>query len=95
MRADDIPLLRIGRHFRLGWDLKVILARNEDEAQRLDVLGSRLGRCAPVDLPGPQGRIDAASPDTRADDDIAALVARSTRSPRRKRRATRHSKGVL
>lgn len=79
LRAEDIPLLRIGRHFRLGWDLKVILARNEAEARRLDALGSGLGRCAPADLPGPQGWIVGASAAARAAGDIAALVARYTR----------------
>jgi len=78
LSAADIPLLGIGRHFRLGWDLKVILPRNEAEARRLAELGSALGRCAPADLPGPQGRIMAASPDAGADADIAALVARYT-----------------
>ncbi len=76
--ATDIPILRSGRHFRLGWDLKVILSRNEAEARRLDALGSRLGRCAPAELPGPQGWIAGDSPDARTDGDIAALVARYT-----------------
>jgi hypothetical protein len=78
LRADDIPILRIGRHFRLGWDLKVILSRNDTEARRLDKLGSGLGRCAPSDLAGPQGWIAGASPDARTDRDIAALLARYT-----------------
>lgn len=76
LSAADIPLLGIGRHFRLGWDLKVILSRNEPEARRLAELGSALGRCAPADGPGPQGWIAAASTDSGADPDIAALVAR-------------------
>jgi hypothetical protein len=76
LSADDIPLLGIGRHFRLGWDLKVILSRNEPEARRLAELGSALGRCAPADGPGPQGWIAAASDDSGADPDIAALVGR-------------------
>ncbi len=78
LRAADIPILGIGRHFRLGWDLKVILSRNEAEARRLDTLGSRLGRCAPADLPGPQGWIVGGSADDGADADIAALLARYT-----------------
>ena len=79
LNADDIPLLRVGRHFRLGWNLKVILSRNETEANRLDALGSGLGRCGAANLAGPLGLIETAAPSDKDDADIAALVAHHVR----------------
>jgi hypothetical protein len=34
----DIARLKVGRHFRLAWDLKAIVARNEAESRRLAAL---------------------------------------------------------
>jgi tRNA-specific 2-thiouridylase len=78
LRAADIPLLGHGRHFRLGWDLKVILSRNEAEAGRLAQLGVALGTCEPLETPGPQGWIEGTCPDAGSARDIGALVARYT-----------------
>lgn len=33
--ADDVELLKRGRHFRVAWNLKVILGRNEEESRWL------------------------------------------------------------
>jgi len=78
LRADEIPLLGLGRHFRLSWDLKVILARNRDEAGRLGELGTRLGRCRPDNVPGPEGWIETATTDRADHEAIASLVASYT-----------------
>ncbi len=75
LRADEIPLLGWGRHFRLGWNLKVVLARNAEEAGRIEEAAAGLGRCGPAGRPGPQGWIDGVSSGDATDNDIAALVA--------------------
>ncbi len=47
---DDIDLLKIGRHFRVGKD-KIIVGRNEEENKKLEKFkGIKL---EPVDFPGP------------------------------------------
>ncbi|NIM01128.1 MAG: hypothetical protein GTO33_09555 [Acidobacteria bacterium] len=77
-QAADIPRLAIGRHFRLAWDLKVILARSEDEARSLARWAPGSGQCRPADRPGPEGRIEGTSLDSDALADVAALVASYT-----------------
>ncbi|MCX5817665.1 MAG: hypothetical protein NTX75_15745 [Proteobacteria bacterium] len=52
----DVALLKIGRHFRLNEDTKLILGRNEDENKRLQAAAS--DGCtflAPLEFKGPQG----------------------------------------
>jgi len=78
LRATDIPMLGRGRHFRLGWNLKVILSRNEAEAGQLAEWGAALGHCEPLETPGPQGWIEGACADAETDRDIAALIAHHT-----------------
>lgn len=38
LRMTDIPLLKIGRHFRLPGDAKLVVGRNEDENNRIESL---------------------------------------------------------
>lgn len=52
----DVALLKIGRHFRLNEDKKLILGRNEDENKRLQA--ASLDGCTlltPIGFKGPQG----------------------------------------
>jgi hypothetical protein len=77
---NDMHLLRVGRHFRLGPELKVILGRNESENQ---VLQQRRGghECLePVDAPGPtmlvRGRVG-----TQERQDLGRLILSYTRRP--------------
>jgi hypothetical protein len=52
----DLSLLRIGRHFRLGSETKLILGRNKEENDRLVVFASPPSvRVSPVDFQGPEG----------------------------------------
>jgi hypothetical protein len=78
LRAEEIPLLSLGRHFRLSWETKVILSRNEDEARRLDAIGSRLGRCRPLTSTGAEGWIETAALERTDLQAIGSLVARYT-----------------
>lgn len=69
--GEEIELLKIGRHFRLGWRCKAIVARNEDESARLaasTAVGERWqvadGRgavvlCDATDAPGEQETVAA------------------------------------
>ena len=75
LRADEIPVLAIGRHFRLAWNLKVILARNEREGAELEALVPQGVHCFPQSVPGPVGRIEGDVGDAR---DAASLVASYT-----------------
>jgi tRNA U34 2-thiouridine synthase MnmA/TrmU len=52
----DVALLKIGRHFRLNEDTKLVLGRNENENKRLEAANS--DGCAlltPIGFKGPQG----------------------------------------
>ncbi len=50
IKPEDIELLKIGRHFRIGKD-KIVVGRNEEENKKLEKFkGIRL---EPVDFPGP------------------------------------------
>jgi len=82
-RADEVPALFSGRHFRLGWDLKVVLSKNEKDAVRLEtVMPPGLGRAAPVEVGGPTAWIDAGGLGDEAAADVAALVASFTPAAR-------------
>jgi hypothetical protein len=51
---NDMPLLKVGRHFRLESDDKVIVARNEQECNKLKSLCSDTDHLLfPLDFPGP------------------------------------------
>ena len=57
---DDIQLLKLGRHFRLSSQAKLVIGRNHQENQRLISL-IREGNIVlkPVDIPGPTGIINS------------------------------------
>ena len=53
---DDIQLLKLGRHFRLSPQAKLILGRNQEENQRLiSFVKNGTFILEPVDIPGPTG----------------------------------------
>jgi tRNA-uridine 2-sulfurtransferase len=77
----DLALLRIGRHFRFGESLKIVLGRSEDENHRLaEFAGDGRWRVEPVDFSGPTALVCG------PDDDAALaraleLIVRYTRAP--------------
>lgn len=57
---DDIQLLKVGRHFRLSSQAKLVLGRNHRENQRLISLAqSRFILLEPASVPGPTGILKA------------------------------------
>ena len=54
--VSDVQLLKVGRHFRVDKDSKLIVGRNHQENQKLLKLAHRGDLCfSPADLPGPVG----------------------------------------
>jgi hypothetical protein len=73
--VEDILVLKVGRHFRLGPDLKVILGRDETESRFLEERSEGLWTCRVADGHGALGRVEGdPDPDGRAS--IASLAAR-------------------
>ncbi len=73
--AEDIELLKRGRHFRIAWNLKVILGRNEAESSWLAARAGDRWSCQVADGRGSFGILqvgDGAAPFEHA----AALAAR-------------------
>jgi tRNA U34 2-thiouridine synthase MnmA/TrmU len=57
---DDIEFLKLGRHFRITAQAKLILGRNQEENQRLiSLLQPRNLLLKPMDIPGPTGILKA------------------------------------
>ncbi len=52
-KIEDIPLLKIGRHFRLDNGDKIIIARNEEEGKGLERLCKQYEHLFIPDFPGP------------------------------------------
>lgn len=79
---DDVALLRIGRHFRLRGDLKIVLGRNQEENRRL--AGFESGErwlVVPEGFNGPSALVCG----PRDDEALGAalrLIAEYTREPR-------------
>ncbi len=74
---NDLQLIKFGRHFRLGTQLRVILGRNEEENDRLALLaaaGSTL--FLPEDFRGPTALVREVGPDAGADATVGAIIAR-------------------
>jgi tRNA U34 2-thiouridine synthase MnmA/TrmU len=68
----DVSLLRIGRHFRLSADAKLIVGRNKEENDRLVALASPpYVRVSPVGFQGPEGLLAGI-----VDDRIVEMTAR-------------------
>ncbi len=79
--AEEVRLLSIGRHFRIGPGLKIVLGRNEDENRRLAGLqGGRRWLVEPHGFSGPSALV-CGPRDEPALERAAALIARYARSP--------------
>jgi len=73
---DELELLDVGRHFRLAWDVKVIVGRNLGECTRLArYAGERHWTVEPTSGPGALGLIEGRPDETRMSE-VASLVAR-------------------
>jgi len=71
----DILFLKVGRHFRLGRDLKLILGRDETESRFLEERSAGYWTCLVADRHGALGRVEG-SPDRDRMESIASLAAR-------------------
>jgi hypothetical protein len=79
---DDVALLRIGRHFRLRPDLKIVLGRNQEENRRLvQATGGGRWLVEPSGFNGPVALV-CGPRDEVALDASARLIAGYTRDPR-------------
>lgn len=76
---DDILLLKVGRHFRLAKDVKLILGRNAKENAFLEGFGGRK-HLKPVNVPGPTGLLSGPS-DEFVDLASRIVAAYSDRAP--------------
>ena len=75
VRVEDIVFLKVGRHFRLAPDLKLILGRDEAESRFLDERSEGHWTCLVADRHGALGRVEG-NPDRDGMDSIASLAAR-------------------
>ncbi len=77
--ADDVALLRLGRHFRVGPDTKIVLGRNAEENDRLKQFESRERRLLePDSFQGPSALV-CGGDGARAMPQAARLVVRYAR----------------
>lgn len=78
---NDLALLRVGRHFRLRDDLKVVLGRDQDENRRLGGFAADdRWLIEPVAFNGPTALV-CGPRDEQALAEAAALIGRYTRAP--------------
>ncbi|MFQ6053568.1 MAG: hypothetical protein ACE5OO_04980 [Candidatus Bathyarchaeia archaeon] len=79
---DDVALLRLGRHFRVG-DVKIIVGRNEGENRRLLAMAERMGipYMSVVGYVGPVALIKG-EPDGETVERGAAITVRYSDAPR-------------
>lgn len=78
-READVALLKLGRHFRLSADTKIVLGRNAEENQRLTEFESRERRLIePEDFDGPSALVCGGAFE-RAIPQAARLVVRYAR----------------
>jgi tRNA U34 2-thiouridine synthase MnmA/TrmU len=62
---NDLKLLKVGRHFRISPELKIIIGRNKAENEILDNFSYNYPLYKPLDVPGPSIIIDGTiNPDT-------------------------------
>lgn len=60
LNLDDIEFLKLGRHFRLSPQAKLVLGRNQEENERLiSLVQPRNLLLKPMDIPGPIGILKA------------------------------------
>ncbi|MBI3097133.1 MAG: hypothetical protein HYY93_02640 [Planctomycetes bacterium] len=74
--ADDLPLLKVGRHFRLHPGLKAIIGRDEHENNFLQAHFSSRWTFETIDVNGPVAVHDGVDPTPEERERIAAMVAR-------------------
>jgi len=55
---EDLKLLKVGRHFRINPELKIIVGRNEQENRILEAVSQRYTLFKPLDVPGPTTIVD-------------------------------------
>jgi tRNA U34 2-thiouridine synthase MnmA/TrmU len=84
VEVEDILFLKVGRHFRLGPELKLILGRDEPESRFLEQRSRERWTCRVADRHGALGRVEG-SPDREGLEAIASLAARY--SARRRERS--------
>ena len=75
VRVENILFLKVGRHFRLGPDLKLILGRDEAESRFLEERSEGHWTCLVADRHGALGWVEG-SPDRDRMESIASLAAR-------------------
>lgn len=74
---EDLFLLKVGRHFRLAHDLKVVLGRDEAESRLLKAHAAARTTCQVTDGRGSLGVVEGTGEDR--DLEVAALAARYSR----------------
>jgi len=80
-RMQDLELLRVGRHFRLGPALKIVLGRDAEENRRLAAFESDVRwRIEPDGFSGPVALI-CGPRDESSFNEALRLIARYTRTP--------------
>jgi len=77
----DVALLRLGRHFRIGPSLKIVLGRNADENRRLaSFVTAHRWLIEPMSFNGPNALVCGARDEATVAEAIG-LIARYTRDP--------------
>jgi hypothetical protein len=76
---DDLRLLKLGRHFRLAHDLKLVLGRDEPESTWLRLAAGERWTCQVADGRGAFGVIEGEPGGGARDAMIAGLAARYSR----------------
>jgi len=78
MDWEDVVLLKLGRHFRLAPELKLIVGRNEEENEFLDRYSKGRVRFESPEVEGPVALADESLPSPEMEELCAAIVARYT-----------------
>ncbi len=75
---EDILFLKVGRHFRVAHDLKLVLGRDEAESRFLELRSPGRWTCQVADGHGAFGRVEG-EPDAEGRGTVASLAARYSR----------------
>ena len=90
---EDVRLLRLGRHFRLGAELKIVLGRNQDENRQLaNFANAEQWLVEPDGFNGPHALVCGPRGEGSLREAIV-LIARYTRSPQPDFRVRWHEGG--
>jgi hypothetical protein len=93
LEPGEVLLLKVGRHFRLGYDVKAVFGRDESESTFLKrFAGSRLWTCHVADGRGSFGVVQGEPSRDRARQ-LAALAARYSRHREREQVQVRLARG--